>query len=147
MAKLTVAQLALQADVAPNTITRVEADKSVNTATLRVIQAALEAAGIEFTNGEAPGVRLRALWGHVSTGRRSIVFQMQVGETLVPFGLLTQATGSEASSQAMIAYRSQRYLVEEAVMTAWKARPPGTVNAFVSEADMAAAKALAASQP
>lgn len=61
MAKLTVAELAQRADVAPNTITRVEADKSVNTATLRVIQAALEAAGVIFIpeNGGGAGVRIR----------------------------------------------------------------------------------------
>ena len=44
MLKWTVAEVAERAGVAPNTITRVEADKSVNTATLRTMQAGYEAA-------------------------------------------------------------------------------------------------------
>lgn len=59
--KLTVAELARSAGVAPNTITRVEADKPVNTSTLGAIQRALEAAGVVFIpeNGDGAGVRLR----------------------------------------------------------------------------------------
>lgn len=34
-------------------------DGVARAATIAAIRAALEAAGIEFTNGEAPGVRLR----------------------------------------------------------------------------------------
>ena len=59
MLKWTVAEVAERAGVAPNTITRVEADKSVNTATLKTMQAAYEAAGVEFTNGGQPGVRMK----------------------------------------------------------------------------------------
>jgi len=33
--------------------------REIGVTTLATIQAALEAAGVEFTNGDAPGVRLR----------------------------------------------------------------------------------------
>lgn len=55
--RLTVAGLADLASVSPNTIVRVEADKGVHSATLLAIQRALEAAGIEFLDGDAPGIR------------------------------------------------------------------------------------------
>lgn len=57
----TVQDIAKTADVAPNTVTRVEADKSVNTATLKAMQSAYEEAGIQFIpeNGGGAGVRLR----------------------------------------------------------------------------------------
>jgi transcriptional regulator with XRE-family HTH domain len=59
--RLTVTQLAETAQVAPNTVVRIEADKGVNMASMRAIQRALEAAGVEFIaeNGGGPGVRLR----------------------------------------------------------------------------------------
>ena len=46
--RMKVAELAELADVSPNTIIRVEADKGVNTTTLKALQAALEGAGIRF---------------------------------------------------------------------------------------------------
>ena len=59
--KWTVADVAQKAGVAPNTVTRVEADKSVNTTTLRAMQAAFEEAGVQFIpeNGGGAGVRMR----------------------------------------------------------------------------------------
>ena len=62
MLKLTVAEGARMAGLAPNTIVRVESDKSVNTATLQVIRHALEEAGVQFipANDGGPGVRLKA---------------------------------------------------------------------------------------
>jgi transcriptional regulator with XRE-family HTH domain len=51
MLKMTVADLAQRAKVSPNTVVRVEADKPVNPATLAVLRAAFEAAGIRFTDG------------------------------------------------------------------------------------------------
>jgi transcriptional regulator with XRE-family HTH domain len=57
--KMNVRQLAAAAEVSPNTITRVEADLPANTATLGAIRRALEEAGVEFTNHEKPGVRMR----------------------------------------------------------------------------------------
>jgi transcriptional regulator with XRE-family HTH domain len=57
MLRWTVAELSERAQVAPNTITRFEADKSVNTATVGAIEDALEAAGVEFLPDN--GVRLK----------------------------------------------------------------------------------------
>ena len=58
MLRWTVAELAQRAEVAPNTIVRFEAEKSVNTGTVAAIQGALEAAGVEFLPDN--GVRLHA---------------------------------------------------------------------------------------
>ena len=59
--RLSVRELAQLAEVAPNTVTRIEAGLPANTSTLRAIQRALAGAGIEFIdeNGGGPGVRLR----------------------------------------------------------------------------------------
>ena len=42
-------------------MTRVEAGLAVNNSTTEAIRPALEAAGVEFTNGERPGVRMNGL--------------------------------------------------------------------------------------
>ena len=52
MLRLTVADVAKLADVSPNTVVRVEAEKPVNTTSLRAIQAALETAGATFRGDE-----------------------------------------------------------------------------------------------
>ena len=53
-------QLASAAAVSSVTIRNFENEKSSpQRASLAMIRAALEAAGVEFTNGEQPGVRLR----------------------------------------------------------------------------------------
>jgi DNA-binding LacI/PurR family transcriptional regulator len=57
--KLGVRDVAKAAKVSPATLSRVEADQPANASTLAAIRTALEAAGVEFTNGDAPGVRLR----------------------------------------------------------------------------------------
>jgi hypothetical protein len=57
--KLGVRDVAQAARVSPTTVIRVEADLPANAATVAAIRTALEAAGAEFTNGDAPGVRLR----------------------------------------------------------------------------------------
>jgi hypothetical protein len=55
--------LANQSGVSVNTIrnmeTRGSAPITSGVVTVRKVQAALEAAGVEFTNGDAPGVKLR----------------------------------------------------------------------------------------
>lgn len=56
---LGVRALAEKADVSPTTITRFERGEPLQRRTVQAIRAALEAAGVEFTNGDAPGVRLR----------------------------------------------------------------------------------------
>ena len=54
-----VRDLARHAGISANTVARFEnGHHTPNPATLKVIRLAFEAAGIEFTNGEAPGMRL-----------------------------------------------------------------------------------------
>jgi transcriptional regulator with XRE-family HTH domain len=58
--RLSVRALAKIAGVSAMTITRLENERSGGYAeTLRKIQKALEAEGIEFLDGDAPGIRLR----------------------------------------------------------------------------------------
>jgi transcriptional regulator with XRE-family HTH domain len=59
--QIGVRELAEMARVSSMTITRFENGHSGGqAATLRKLQAAFEARGIEFTNGKSPGVRLSA---------------------------------------------------------------------------------------
>ena len=60
MVRMTVAELARRAGVAPYTITRLEAGENLNGRTLAAIRAVFEREGIEFTGGQAPGLRVRA---------------------------------------------------------------------------------------
>ena len=53
-----VRELAENAGVTANTVTRIENGADAKQSTIDALQRALEAAGIEFTNGEQPGVRL-----------------------------------------------------------------------------------------
>jgi hypothetical protein len=55
---LGVRELATLASVSPNTIARLERGEEMRESTLASIRAALESAGVEFTNGGQPGVRL-----------------------------------------------------------------------------------------
>jgi transcriptional regulator with XRE-family HTH domain len=58
--RLGIRELAKMAKVAPMTISRLETGRAGGYAeTLRKIQRALEDAGVEFTNGDSPGVRLK----------------------------------------------------------------------------------------
>ena len=57
MLRLTVAELSERADIARNTIVRVEAEKNVTTNTMDAIQRAFEASGIEFLSND--GLRLK----------------------------------------------------------------------------------------
>ena len=57
--RMGVRDVAAAAKVSPATLSRVEDDQPANASTLAAIRTALEAAGVEFTNGDAPGVRLR----------------------------------------------------------------------------------------
>ena len=56
--RMSVRELATIAKVATDTIGRLEADKELKPRTVEAIQRALEKAGVEFTNGNRPGVRL-----------------------------------------------------------------------------------------
>jgi transcriptional regulator with XRE-family HTH domain len=56
----TVRDLAEKAGVHRNTVTNIETEKYAGGAnTLKAIRLALETAGVQFTNGKRPGVRLR----------------------------------------------------------------------------------------
>ena len=55
---LGIRELARSAKVSIDTITRFERGDPLKERTVEAIQRALEAAGVEFTNGEQPGVRL-----------------------------------------------------------------------------------------
>ena len=57
--KLGVRETAQLAKVAPSTVARLEAGEPLKPRTVEAIQRAFEVAGIEFTNGDAPGVRLK----------------------------------------------------------------------------------------
>jgi transcriptional regulator with XRE-family HTH domain len=58
---LGIRELAELAQVAPTTVSRLEAGEELKPRTLAAIRAALESAGVIFVdeNGEGPGVRLR----------------------------------------------------------------------------------------
>ena len=55
---LGVRELAAAAKVSVDTVTRFERGDELKERTVEALQRTLEAAGIEFTNGEQPGVRL-----------------------------------------------------------------------------------------
>jgi transcriptional regulator with XRE-family HTH domain len=57
----TVRDLAERAGIHRNTVTNIETERSAgDDVTLAAIRRALEKAGVEFTNGRRPGVRLRS---------------------------------------------------------------------------------------
>ena len=58
-----VRELAKKAGVAANTVTRIENGADAKQSTMDKLQRILEAAGVEFTNGGQPGVRLKASGG------------------------------------------------------------------------------------
>lgn len=57
--QIGVRELATMAKVATATITRLESGQALKPRTVEAIQHALEKAGVEFTNGDKPGVRLK----------------------------------------------------------------------------------------
>jgi transcriptional regulator with XRE-family HTH domain len=57
--RLGVRDLAAMAKVAPATVSRLEAGVPLKPRTIEAIQHALEKAGVEFTNGDKPGVRMK----------------------------------------------------------------------------------------
>jgi transcriptional regulator with XRE-family HTH domain len=54
-----VRELAAAAKVSPDTVSRLERGEELRDRTIEAIQHALEAAGVAFTNGDEPGVKLR----------------------------------------------------------------------------------------
>jgi transcriptional regulator with XRE-family HTH domain len=59
MVSWTVRELAARSDVHRNTVTRIEAGEAKHGPTIAAVVHALEAAGVVFTNGDEPGVKLR----------------------------------------------------------------------------------------
>jgi transcriptional regulator with XRE-family HTH domain len=57
--EIGVRELAEAAKVSTNTVTRFERGESLRERTVDALRGALEAAGVEFTNGEQSGVRLK----------------------------------------------------------------------------------------
>jgi transcriptional regulator with XRE-family HTH domain len=57
--KLSVRDVATMSNVSTNTLTRLENGEELKPRTLEAIRNALEKAGVEFTNGDQPGVRMR----------------------------------------------------------------------------------------
>lgn len=53
-----VRELAKKAGVTANTVTRIENGADAKQSTMDKLQSALEAVGVEFTDGDQPGVRL-----------------------------------------------------------------------------------------
>jgi transcriptional regulator with XRE-family HTH domain len=53
-----VRELAKKAGITANTVTRIENGADAKQSTIDKLRRALEAAGVEFTNGDQPGVRL-----------------------------------------------------------------------------------------
>src|ERR1039458_2582889 len=53
-----VRELAERAGITANSVTRIENGADAKQSTMDRLQGALEAAGVEFTNGDQPGVRL-----------------------------------------------------------------------------------------
>ncbi|MFC5308512.1 helix-turn-helix domain-containing protein [Azospirillum picis] len=72
-----VRDLAKEAGVSVDTVSRLERGEELQPRTLAAIQAALEAAGVIFiiSNGEGPGVRLRKLAAFHDAGKESDAFQ------------------------------------------------------------------------
>ncbi len=62
MLGLTQAQVATRAGISATALNNIERGESdPKASTLRAIRRVLEEAGVEFTNGDQPGIRLRGL--------------------------------------------------------------------------------------
>jgi DNA-binding LacI/PurR family transcriptional regulator len=57
--QIGIRDIAKMAKVAPGTISRLEAGEELKPRTVEAIRRAFEKAGVAFTNGDEPGVRLR----------------------------------------------------------------------------------------
>ena len=81
-----VRELAKRAGVTANTVTRIENGADAKQSTMDRLQHALEEAGVEFTNGDQPGVRLSKAATAQFAGLRPIV------TTKAPRGKLSKAS-------------------------------------------------------
>lgn len=55
----SIATLVKEAEVSPNTVTKIEAGGAARDATAQRIVAAFEANGVQILNGDAPGARMQ----------------------------------------------------------------------------------------
>lgn len=69
---LGVRELAVAAKVSIDTVARFERGDELRERTIDALRHALEAAGVEFTNGDQPGVRLSKAAAERSPGGRSV---------------------------------------------------------------------------
>jgi transcriptional regulator with XRE-family HTH domain len=88
-----VRELAKKAGVAANTVTRIENGADAKQSTMDKLQRMLEAAGVEFTNGDQPGLRLTriaAVRAEESTERSGVTVGATIGR-----GKTTRATAKK----------------------------------------------------
>lgn len=57
--QIGIREVAALAKVAPSTISRLEAGEELKPRTIEAIRQAFEKAGVAFTNGDEPGVKVR----------------------------------------------------------------------------------------
>jgi transcriptional regulator with XRE-family HTH domain len=70
---LGVRELAASAKVSIDTVARFERGEELKERTVEALSRALEAAGVEFTNGDQPGVRLSKAAATRVSGSRAII--------------------------------------------------------------------------
>ena len=70
---LGVRELAAAAKVSIDTVARFERGEGLKERTIDALQRALEAAGIEFTNGDQPGVRLTKVAAKPASDRKTTI--------------------------------------------------------------------------
>lgn len=56
---MTIRELATKANISPKTVASFETGSRIRERTAGAIREALEAAGVAFTNGDEPGVKMR----------------------------------------------------------------------------------------
>ena len=76
-----VRELAKKAGVTANTVTRIENGADAKQSTINALRRALEAAGIEFTNGDQPGVRLTKAAAARSASKPTVAAKVVRGKT------------------------------------------------------------------
>jgi len=94
---LGVRELATAAQVSADTVVRLERGELLKPRTVYAIRAALEAAGVEFTNGDAPGVRLRRI-GPVTPA------QVRAARSLLRWGINKLAASSRTTYHLVKTY-------------------------------------------
>lgn len=105
---LAVRELAELAKVSPDTVARLERGEELKDRTIEAVQHALESAGIEFTNGGQPGVRLKRQEDSL-TGLKQQIDRMQ---TRVAFDEPTGPASPKRGMQQLRGAKSKNELVK-----------------------------------